>query len=136
MNIETTQMNTPQGTWMRPMSDGELIDWVEARMGIGLQPGEGALTKRLVTLARAGLSKRPPEGSVQIQIAVVIGEDGEVRAYPCGDWGDLESPESAFRAAWRCTDFPTHAAIVSAWIPPRPEPPTAPEVEGTCSQSF
>jgi len=135
MNIETTQMNTPQGRWMRPMTDAELIDWVEARMGIGIQPGEGALTRRLVTLARAGLAKQQPEGAVQIQIAVVIGEDGEVWAIPCGDWDTLESPESAIRRAWRCVDFPTHAAFVNAWIPPRPEPAAA-EVEGICcSQS-
>ena len=86
--------------------------------------------RRIVELAEVGLGKQPPPGAVQLQIAVVIGEEDEVWAIPCGDWDNLESPASAIRRAWRCVDFPTHAAIVKAWIPPRPEPAAA-EVEGT-----
>mgnify|MGYP000900556195 CR=1 FL=1 len=134
MNSElntNVEMNTPQWRWMRPMTDAELIDWVEARMGVGIQPGEGALTKRLVTLARAGLAKQPPEGAVKVQLAVVYGVGGEVISFPCGDW---EAPEEALNAAWRCVDMPTHVAIVTAWLPPLPPVQTL-EVEGTCSQS-
>ena len=93
--------------------------------------------RRIVELAEAGLEKQPPPGAVQIKIATVIGDEGEVVTFPCGDWSglDLEPPESAIRAAWRCVDRPTHAAFVNAWIPPRPEPAAA-EVEGICSHSY
>jgi len=84
--------------------------------------------RRLVELAEAGLDKQPPEGAVKVQLAVVYGDRDDVVSFPCDDWGALEPPSSALRAAWRCVDFPTHAAIVTAWIPPLPEPA---EVEGT-----
>jgi len=102
---------------------------VERAKSIGIYTD--AEWRRLVELAEAGLDKQPPAGAVQLQIAVVIGEEDEVWAIPCGDWDNLESPASAIRRAWRCVDFPTHAAIVKAWIPPRPEPAAA-EVEGMC----
>jgi len=107
---------------------------IEAAKTVGIY--NDAEWRRIVELAEVGLGKQPPPGAVQIQIAVVIGEEGEVWAIPCGDWSglDLESPESAIRRAWRCVDFPTHAAFVNAWIPPRPEPAAA-EVEGICSHS-
>ena len=87
---------------------------------------------RLIALAEtgAGLTKRPPEGAVQVKLAVVYGDRDDVVSFPCDDWGALEPPSSALRAAWRCVDLPTHAAIVTAWIPPLPEPAAA-EVEGS-----
>jgi len=88
--------------------------------------------RRLVELAEAGLDKRPPEGAVKVQLAVVYGGRDDVVSFPCDDWGALEPPSSALRAAWRCVDMPTHAAIVTAWIPPLPEPA---EVEGTSASN-
>ena len=87
---------------------------------------------RLIALAEtgAGLTKQPPAGAVKVQLAVVYGDRDDVVSFPCDDWGALEPPSSALRAAWRCVDLPTHAAIVTAWIPPLPEPAAA-EVEGT-----
>ena len=106
-------------------TDREIIN---AAKNIGIYTD--AEWRRLVELAEAGLTKQPPEGAVQVKLAVVYGDRDDVVSFPCDDWGALEPPSSALRAAWRCVDLPTHAAIVTAWIPPLPEPAAA-EVEGT-----
>ena len=111
------------------MTDKEFIEALATAQGIG--GFYDADWNRLLSLARAGLAKQPPEGAVKVQLAVVYGVGGEVISFPCGDW---EAPEEALNAARRCVDMPTHVAIVTAWLPPLPPVQTL-EVGGTCSQS-
>jgi len=108
-------------------TDQEIIDALTTAKPI--DGFDAADWNNLIALAEAGLTKQPPEGAVQVKLAVVYGDRDDVVSFPCDDWGALEPPSSALRAAWRCVDMPSHAAIVTAWIPPLPEPAAA-EVEG------
>ena len=105
------------------MTDNELIDWAEAQMGIGLTL-EQALANRLLSLARAGAAKRPPEGSVQLKIAAAYDQPGNIlMLVSCGDY---EYPADALREAEAHINA-THSGIVTFFLPRK----QTPEVEGT-----
>jgi len=109
------------------MTDNELIDWAEAQMGIGLTHGEQALVKRLISLARVGAARQPPEGAAKLKIAVAYDQPGNIlMSVSCGDY---EYPEDALREAEAHIDA-THSGIVTFFLPRK----QTPEVEGTSAR--
>lgn len=107
------------------MTDEQIIETFQNWYAFG-DPSEmpAEVAEGMLRLSRAGLAKQPPEGAVQVRVAVARGETGEVVAIPCGEY---EDPGDALLEATAhfCT---THSAIVTAWLP-RVQ---VAEVEGVC----
>jgi hypothetical protein len=111
------------------MTDEEFINDVISRLAAGESVSLDEL-EQLQELARLGLPRKPPEGARHVRVAVVrvLNDDGEeiVDANGVDDLTPLDAamPNIA-RPYGNCV---THAAIVTAWLPPV----VTPEVEGVC----
>ena len=104
------------------MTDKEFIDALATAKGIGCF--HDADWNRLIELARAGAAKQPPEGAVQLKIAVAYDQPGNIlMSVACGDY---EYPADALREAEAHIDA-THSGIVTFFLPRK----QTPEVEGT-----
>jgi hypothetical protein len=102
------------------MTDEERIDAFEAT---------NPHLSRIAALARRGLTRKPPEGSAEVRIAVAACEEAaiEVCAFPVTQ---MTPDEALNECKGELAGNATHAAIVHAWLPPVVTPEVSGEVQG------
>lgn len=110
------------------MTDGQRITAIGARWNAnGLGGLADADIADLIRIARAGLAKQPPPGSVEVRVAVACDSIGVVATLGVHRSFD---PMARLREVCDMLSGPTHAAIVTAHIPPIVTPVVQGEVAG------
>jgi hypothetical protein len=85
--------------------------------------------KRIVALAELGIPRKSPEGSILIRIAAAACDEAaiEVCAFPVTQ---MTPDEALTECKGELSGQATHAAIVTAWLPPVVTPEVQGEVGG------